>query len=581
MCYNPITIKTEQGYRKVPCGHCLECLRKYQNDWSNRMYEELKAHDGKAVFFTLTYDDNNVPKNYLFNNTVYHSKSDYGYNNVYIDDNGKERVFPSCRGERKHKRELPQMVLTREFGLSPDDMHILDFNIKRSNHKEFLKHVSRVFGDYLRLVDNSLPSCVSPLGSDWSMDDVEKWFDSYEGDLFEFEEVDTVNQGFSEIIDDDDYLDSLPVNFDARERPVMSFNSVRSEDVQNWIKRARQRRVRMAKKSGEPVQEFSFFITSEYGPRTLRPHYHGVLFGVSAAESIDMMKDWQKHHGVRISWEDVDLSKGDMSYCAKYCSKGMYEHPLCSKDFFYTHADGTFTEYHSKDYERCIEIFGINEPIVDPTFHLVSKGLGVSYVHQNKERFTVNFKDIDFERTDVSPTIAVERLEPASSLLNVPSADISVIDNYTEVKQLSLDLGFEVEKIYYDLGIKIQPEDREILKANNIKNYEKSYDECIEKLFNDFKYKRPIRKEIVTYGMPKYYRSKVLNDGLRVALANYVQQRIVADYQEKFEQFRACYSDREDAEIVLALEREEQEALAQRKLDAKKRFTKHLNKSQL
>ena len=66
MCYSPITIKTPEGYKQVPCGHCLECLNKYQKEWSNRMYEELKSHNGKAVFFTLTYDDKSIPKNYLY-----------------------------------------------------------------------------------------------------------------------------------------------------------------------------------------------------------------------------------------------------------------------------------------------------------------------------------------------------------------------------------------------------------------------------------------------------------------------------------------------------------------------------------
>ena len=95
MCYSPVTIKTPQGYKKVPCHHCLECLTKYQQDWSNRMYEELKEHDGKGVFFTLTYDELHVPKNYLRYGTdketkeatyeLFRSPSDYGYSNCYTE----------------------------------------------------------------------------------------------------------------------------------------------------------------------------------------------------------------------------------------------------------------------------------------------------------------------------------------------------------------------------------------------------------------------------------------------------------------------------------------------------------------
>ena len=138
MCYSPITIETPQGYRKVPCGRCLECLIKYQNDWSNRMLEELKSHNGKAVFFTLTYAENNVPKNYLHYDIdrttgeitydLLRSPSDYGYSNTYTDEKGKERVLPSCGRERKAYPVAPYVEL-QQAGLDTDK--IIDFNIKR------------------------------------------------------------------------------------------------------------------------------------------------------------------------------------------------------------------------------------------------------------------------------------------------------------------------------------------------------------------------------------------------------------------------------------------------------------------
>lgn len=54
----------EVGYSgalmQVPCGHCINCLKKRQNDFSIRLYREAERR-GSMFFVTLTYDDNTVP----------------------------------------------------------------------------------------------------------------------------------------------------------------------------------------------------------------------------------------------------------------------------------------------------------------------------------------------------------------------------------------------------------------------------------------------------------------------------------------------------------------------------------------
>lgn len=45
---------------QVPCGHCIGCLRKKQNDWSIRISEQLKQSPLNC-FVTLTYRDDTVP----------------------------------------------------------------------------------------------------------------------------------------------------------------------------------------------------------------------------------------------------------------------------------------------------------------------------------------------------------------------------------------------------------------------------------------------------------------------------------------------------------------------------------------
>ena len=68
MCITPITKKRE--YRtyddsnakgapgiahQVPCGYCVQCLRRRQNDWSFRLSQEMKSATS-AFFITLTYE---------------------------------------------------------------------------------------------------------------------------------------------------------------------------------------------------------------------------------------------------------------------------------------------------------------------------------------------------------------------------------------------------------------------------------------------------------------------------------------------------------------------------------------------
>lgn len=130
------------------------------------------------------------------------------------------------------------------------------------------------------------------------------------------------------------------------------FRTVYKKQIQDALKRFREYR----RKKGFQ-NPFSYFITAEYGPRTLRPHYHAIFFGLSYLELLPFVKDWQYRYGnVRA---DV-ISYGKKShfntarYLAKYCSKGFFENPLVAE----------------KKVFKC--------------FKLISKGLGISYVERNR-----------------------------------------------------------------------------------------------------------------------------------------------------------------------------------------------------
>lgn len=66
MCTNMITLKRTIAGKTfdelVPCGVCPECLKKKQSGFVVRTIEEVKKR-GTCCFVTLTYNDDNLPKN--------------------------------------------------------------------------------------------------------------------------------------------------------------------------------------------------------------------------------------------------------------------------------------------------------------------------------------------------------------------------------------------------------------------------------------------------------------------------------------------------------------------------------------
>ncbi len=69
MCYHPLTISRNVAGRvlkyNVPCGKCVDCLKKRQNSYFIRIYNDAIARGG-FYFLTLTYDNNNLPLKLLY-----------------------------------------------------------------------------------------------------------------------------------------------------------------------------------------------------------------------------------------------------------------------------------------------------------------------------------------------------------------------------------------------------------------------------------------------------------------------------------------------------------------------------------
>ena len=85
--------------------------------------------------------------------------------------------------------------------------------------------------------------------------------------------------------------DSVPFSYDADGNKVNHVNKV---DIQLWIKRNRIKFERYFKRD----IDFKYFICSEYGPNTGRPHYHGIIFtDISSTFITQMFNDWQELYG--------------------------------------------------------------------------------------------------------------------------------------------------------------------------------------------------------------------------------------------------------------------------------------------
>lgn len=116
----------------------------------------------------------------------------------------------------------------------------------------------------------------------------------------------------------------IPDNIqDGIKVPVVS-----RSDVQLWLKRVR---IAYKRATGNDMV-FKYFLCSEYGPNTLRPHYHMMIFA-NDLSYFDIQKyfveKWEDTYG-RVDWtkKPIDSPRHVADYVAKYCLKpAEFENP--------------------------------------------------------------------------------------------------------------------------------------------------------------------------------------------------------------------------------------------------------------
>lgn len=380
MCDHLLPVKSPSGAISLrPCGHCVSCLKKYQQQVTDRLSIECEAwkrcKNGSLpiVFFTLDYRPEAI-------NKLLH----------FYDEQG---LLQSYR-----YRGVVSPALAERF-------NIISYN-------QTIKVPEKERLAYQRAVEDTFHS-FQPF-TDFRRETIEKDFvpSVYPQKCISSEVTPLAS---AKTIDGHTILQ---VHGSKICSPVLSVNTCNKQDIQQWLKRCRRRfeyhvikerckqleyngifrryspRMSSATWTNHLNKEmplpfsaltptFKYYITSEYGPATFRPHVHGVLFGVTEVEFRKYFApDWRKHFG-RCVFETFNPLKGGMLYLGKYCAKGFFEHPLCRKNEIWSDSNGYIHQVFNKDYYYNKKHFGINAPLVDKTFHLSSKGLGIRYAFKD------------------------------------------------------------------------------------------------------------------------------------------------------------------------------------------------------
>lgn len=174
-----------------------------------------------------------------------------------------------------------------------------------------------------------------------------------------------------------------------------NFPTLVKRDVQLFFKRFRKAHKKAIK----------YYIVGEYGTRTLRPHYHAIIFGLSASDYNTLVDNWGLGN---ITVSELNIRR--LVYTTKFhINKGSYP-------------TGTV-----------------------PPFSLMSKGIGLSYVdkmisYHNNDPGKVYYTLYNFKKP--LPRYYKQKLYSRKSLLNVPEFDDKLYQEKNEFERLNPNRNF-------------------------------------------------------------------------------------------------------------------------------------------
>lgn len=128
-CTRPVLERCKTGPVEVierPCGVCPACRSRKAQEWTYRLYAELKLHQ-KAVFVTLTYDEEHIKKLRKGSNGLYSlNKRDaqlfYKSLRDFIKPEKIRHYTVGEYGEHTKRSHFHSII----FGLGPEDRPIIE-----------------------------------------------------------------------------------------------------------------------------------------------------------------------------------------------------------------------------------------------------------------------------------------------------------------------------------------------------------------------------------------------------------------------------------------------------------------------
>lgn len=120
----------KKKYYVIPCGKCIACMYKYSQNWALRLSHEAQLHK-ESCFITLTYNENNLPKNATLDPV--HLKRFIDRLSKYIKRKENKDIcirYFSC-GEYGDKEYRPNYHIA-VFGWVPKDLRYFKNTIKQT-----------------------------------------------------------------------------------------------------------------------------------------------------------------------------------------------------------------------------------------------------------------------------------------------------------------------------------------------------------------------------------------------------------------------------------------------------------------
>lgn len=136
-------------------------------------------------------------------------------------------------------------------------------------------------------------------------------------------------------------------------------------------------------------RKIRYFLGAEYGPRTFRPHYHAVIFGLTLLDFSDL-KFWKNN------------KKGDPMYCSSLF-ESIWQNGICTLEDCTKDACSYTARYMLKKLKGFARL-DYDLKHIEPEFSLCSRrpGIGLNYL-KNHPELSMNVSVFDGKETSTVP----------------------------------------------------------------------------------------------------------------------------------------------------------------------------------